>query len=136
MQARPIGRPNPASQARLQLVLALLAAWNLLAFALELTNAGPLETGDVDGVLGARALGGATAILAVAYLYAIRNPVRYRFVVWLAALEQVVLVFTAGFHIARDDVEFSEAAVPIVVAVIFLGLLAANLPRQTDTIGA
>jgi hypothetical protein len=136
MQARQIGHPNPTSQARLQLVLALLAAWNLLAFALQLTNAGPMEVQGVEGFLGARALSGSALVLAVAYLYAVRNPVRYRFVIWLAAMEQVVAVFTAGFHLARDDISFGESWLPVAVAVGFLALLASNLPRQTDTIAA
>jgi hypothetical protein len=134
MQARQIGRPNPTSQARLQLILVALAAWNLLAFLLELTNSGPLSVGDVDGLLGARALSGAVGVLGVAYLYAARNPVRYRFVLWLATLEQFVALFTATFHWARGDVGVDEAIVPIIVSAAFLVLLMTNLPRQTDTI--
>jgi peptidoglycan/LPS O-acetylase OafA/YrhL len=134
MQARHIGRPNPTSQARLQLILAVLAAWNLLSFALELMNAGPINVDGVDGVLGARALSGATGVLGIAYLYAARNPVRYRFVLWLATLEQFVALFTATFHWARGDFGGSEAIVPIIVAAIFLVLLMTNQPRQTDTI--
>jgi peptidoglycan/LPS O-acetylase OafA/YrhL len=134
MQARHLGRPNPTSQARLQLILAVLAAWNILSFALELMNAGPVSVDGVDGILGARALSGATGVLGIAYLYAARNPVRYRFVLWLATLEQFVALFTATFHWARGDFGGSEAIVPIIVAAIFLVLLMTNQPRQTDTI--
>jgi hypothetical protein len=134
MQARQIGRPNPTSQARLQLILVVLAAWNILAFLLELTNAAPISVDGVDGILGARALSGATGVLGIAYLYAARNPVRYRFVLWLATLEQFVALFTAAFHWARDDIGASEALLPIIVAAIFLVLLMTNQPRQTDTI--
>ncbi|MEX0749546.1 MAG: hypothetical protein WD359_01955 [Dehalococcoidia bacterium] len=134
MQARQIGRPNPTSHARLQLVLVALGAWNLLIFLLELTNAGPLRVGDVDGVLGARAVSGAVGVLGVAYLYAARNPVRYRFVLWLATLEQFVGLFTATFHWARGDLGADEAVVPILVCAGALVLLMTNLPRQTDTL--
>jgi hypothetical protein len=134
MQARQIGRPNPTSHARLQLILVALGVWNLLAFLLELTNAGPLNVGDVDGILGVRALSGAVGVLGVAYLYAARNPVRYRFVLWLATLEQFVALFTATFHWARGDVGREEAVVPIIISAAFLVLLMTNLPRQTDTI--
>jgi len=134
MQARQIGRPNPTSHARLQLILVVLAAWNILAFLLEVTNAGPLHVGDVDGVLGARAVSGSAGVLGVAYLYASRNPVRYRFVLWLALLDQLAAIFTAGFHWARGDIGFNEAIVPIVVAFAFGALLVAYMPRQTDTI--
>jgi hypothetical protein len=128
-----IGRPDATSTARLQLVLVLLALWDLLAFFLELTNAGPLHIGAIDGVLGARSVGGANAVLAIAYLYAARNPIRYRFVLWLAALEQVVQLFSATFHWGRGDVGAAQAIVPILAAAIFLVLLMTNLPRQTDT---
>jgi hypothetical protein len=134
--SRHIGRPNATSQARLQLILVLLAIWNLLAFVMELTNRWFIEVGDIDGLLGARAVGGATGVLALGYLFAARNPVRYRFMLWLATVEQFVALFSATFHWARDDVSFGEAFVPIVAAVIFLVLLLTNLPRQTDTIGA
>jgi hypothetical protein len=136
MQARSIGRPDPSSHARLQLILLALAAWNLACFLLELTNAALIDVGDIDGLLGARAAGGATLVLAIGYLYAARNPVRYRFMLWLAALEQVVVFFTAAFHWARGDLGFAESGLPIVIALVFLILLIANLPRQTDTIGA
>ncbi len=134
MQARHIGRPNPTSQARLQLILVVLALWDLITFLLELTNAGPLKVGSIEGVLGARSVSGAVAVLAIAYLYAARNPIRYRFVLWLASLEQFVALFASTFHWARGDFGAGEAIVPILAAAVFLVLLTTNLPRQTDAI--
>jgi hypothetical protein len=131
---RQIGRPDPSSQARLQLVLIALAAWNLIGFLLQLTNARLIEVNGIDGLLGARAVGGATAVLAIAYIYAARNPVRYRFVLWLASLEQIVALFATTFHWARGDVTFGESVISMIVSVVFLILLMTNLPRQTDTI--
>jgi len=131
---RQIGRPDPSSQARLQLVLIALAAWNLIGFLLQLTNARLIEVDGIDGLLGARAVGGATAVLAIAYIYAARNPVRYRFVLWLASLEQFVALFATTFHWARGDLTFGESVIPMIVSVVFLILLMTNLPRQTDTI--
>ena len=131
---RQIGRPDPSSQARLQLVLIALAAWNLVGFLLELTNARLIEVDGIDGLLGARAVGGAAAVLAIAYIYAARNPVRYRFVLWLASLEQFVALFATTFHWARSDLKFSESFIPMIVSIVFLILLMINLPRQTDTI--
>lgn len=133
MHARQIGRPNPTSQARLQLILVLLAAWDMLAFLLELTNTRLLRVGGIDGALGARSVSGTMAVLAIAYLYAARNPIRHRFVLWLATLEQFVALFSCTFHWARSDVGFGEAVVPILAAAGFLVLLMTNLPRQTDT---
>ena len=130
---RQIGRPDPSSQARLQLVLIALAAWNLIGFLLQLTNARLIEVDGIDGLLGARAVSGATAVLAIAYIYAARNPVRYRFVLWLASLEQFVALFATTFHWARGDLTFGESVIPMIVSVAFLILLMTNLPRQTDT---
>jgi hypothetical protein len=134
MQARQIGRPNPTSEARLQLILVLLAAWDLLGFLLELTNTRFLTIGGIEGVLGARSVSGTMGVLAIAYLYAARNPIRYRFVLWLASLEQFIALFACTFHWARGDVGFGEAALPVAAAAVFLVLLMINLPRQTDTI--
>lgn len=134
MQARQIGRPNPSSQARLQLLLVLLAAWNLLGFLLQLANARLIKVDGIDGLLGGRAVSGSAAVLAIAYLYAARNPVRHRFVLWLASLEQLIAVFAMTFHFARGDLRFGETVAPIIVAVVFLVLLIMYLPRQTDTI--
>jgi hypothetical protein len=134
MTARHIGRPNPTSQARLQLILIVLAAWDLLAFFLELTNTRLLKIGGIEGVLGARSVSGSMAVLAIAYIYAARNPLRHRFVLWLASLEQFVAMFVTTFHWARGDVGAGEAVVPILAAAGLLVLLMTNLPRQTDSI--
>ena len=134
MTARQIGRPNPTSQARLQLILILLAAWDLLAFLAELTNTRLLRIGGIEGVLGARSVSGSMAVLAIAYIYAARNPIRNRFVLWLASLEQFVAIFAGTFHWARGDVGAGETVVPILAAAAFLVLLMTNLPRQTYSI--
>ena len=76
MQARNLARLNPVSQARLQLVLVLLACWDLLAFLLELANTRLLRVAGIEGMLGGRSVGGEIAVLAIAYLYAARNPMR------------------------------------------------------------
>lgn len=132
--SRQIGRPDPTSQARLQLILGVLAAWNLATFVLQLTGTSILETGGVDGILGARAYSGASGVLGIAYLYAMRNPLRYRFIVWMAAVEQVLALFSYAFHWAGDDIGAGEALLPAAIAVILLVAIVGNLPRQTDTL--
>ena len=134
MRARQLSRPAAASQARLQLVLILLAAWNAATFFLQLIDSSVLSSGDVDGILGARALGGGSGVLAVAYAYAARNPLRYRVIVWLGLIEQVVALFSYTFHIARDTLSFGDAWLAMVISALFLVALLATLPRQTDTI--
>ena len=134
MNARAIGRPNPTSQARLQLLLILLAAWDLAAFLLELANRSLLDIGGVDGILGARAYSGTTAVLAIAYMYAARNPIRHRFVLWLASIEQLVALFSYAWHRAIGDLNTSEVLLPVAVSAIFFLLLVRYLPRQTDSV--
>jgi hypothetical protein len=129
MSARSVGRPNPTSQARLQLILVLLAAWNSVAFIFELLNLGPVRVGEIEGILGARAVGGASGVLALAYVYAARDPMRHRTIVWLATLEQFLAIFTAGFHWAIADLNGGEAAVPIIAAALFLFAIITSLPR-------
>lgn len=129
MSARSVGRPNPTSQARLQLILVLLAAWNAVAFTFELLNLGPVRVGEIEGILGARAVSGASGVLALAYAYAARDPIRHRTIIWLATIEQFLAIFTAGFHWARDDVNAGEAAVPIIAAGVFLFAIVTSLPR-------
>lgn len=133
MSARQIGRPNPTSQARLQLILILLAAWNFAAFLFELLNAGPIRVGGIDGLLGARAVDGAAGVLALAYVFAARDPLRYRFILWLALVEQFLALFTATFHWVRDDVSGGEIWLPVVVSSLFLVALLTSLPRQADS---
>lgn len=132
--ARQIGRANPTSQARLQLILLVLAAWNLASFLLQLGNVSLLHVEGVDGVLGARAMSGATGVLAIAYIYAARNPVRHRFVLWLASVEQLVALFSYTFHWARGDYGTGEVLLPIVISLVFLVVLLTNMPRQTDSL--
>jgi hypothetical protein len=133
ISARAISRTSASSRARLQLVLLALAAWNLVTFLLELASTALIDIERVDGVVGGHAVSGASAVLGIAYVYAARNPVRYRFIAWLALIEQVVALFSMAFHWARDDVSFGEVALPMVVATVFLVLLLTTLPRQTDT---
>jgi uncharacterized membrane protein len=109
MTARQIGRANPTSQARLQLTLILLAAWNFASFVLLLFNTTLSNIEGVDGVLGARAYGGATGVLVVA-------------------------LFSYAFHWARGDFSFGEMALPVLGAAVLLALLIANMPRQTDSL--
>lgn len=132
--SRQIGRPNPTSQARLQLILGVLAAWNLATFALQLTGTSLLETGGVDGIFGARMYSGASGVLGIAYLYAMRNPLRYRFIVWMAAVEQVLAMFSYMFHWANDDVGAGEVLLPAAIAIALFVAIVTNLPRQTDTL--
>jgi hypothetical protein len=133
--ARQIGRPDPSSQARAQLVLVALAAWDLITFIAELVRSSLLEVAS-DGALGGRAFAGTTLVLAIAYLYAARDPMRNRFVLWIASLEQVIGLFSMAFHWARDDTTTGDVWLPMLASAVFLALLIGTLPRQTATMRA
>lgn len=133
MSARHLGsRPNPTSTARLQLVLILLAAWDGLGFVLTLTNSALLKVNGIDGALGARSVSGSLIVLAAAYVYAARAPLRYRFVLWMASLEQFFAMFSYTFHWARADVGFGETIIPLLVSAAFLVALLTTLSSQGD----
>ena len=125
-------RPNLGR--RLRLILLLMAAWDLLGFVVQLyadSFAFHID-GELEGALAARALSGALIVPALVYLYALRNPLRHRAVLWLAVIEQLVAICTAVFHLAADDFGLRSMILPLAVAVAFLILVLLNFPRGED----
>lgn len=119
---------------RLRLVLLLMAVWDLLGFLVQLyadTFFFEID-GNVDGILAARAFSGALIIPAIIYIYALRDPLRHRAVLWLAVIEQLVAVLTAVFHLAGDTFELESVILPVAVAIAFLILVLLNFPRGAD----
>ena len=119
---------------RLRLILLLMAAWDILGFFVQLyadTFAFRID-GDIKGVLAARALSGALIVPAVVYLYALRDPLRHRAVLWLAVIEQLVAICTAVFHLAADDFGLGSTVVPLAVAIAFLVLVLLNYPQGEE----
>ncbi len=116
---------------RLRLILLLMAVWDILGFLVQLyTDSFAFRVeGDMEGFLAARAFSGALIVPAVVYLYAIRDPLRHRAVLWLAAIEQLVAICAAVFHLAADDFGVGSVIVPLAVAIAFLVLVLVNYPR-------
>ncbi len=119
---------------RPRILLLLLAAWAILgalteifsdSFLLELKR-------EADGVLAGRALGGEAIALATLYLWAARDPGSYRFVLWVALVEQAAAITLDFYHWGADDVGLESIILPIAVAAGFLFLLVPNLvqPRE------
>lgn len=116
---------------RLQIVLLLMAVWDIVGAVVQLyadSFAFDLQ-GDVEGILAARAFSGALVVPAVLYLYALRDPLRHRGILWLAVIEQLLAICTAVFHFAADDFGFGSVIIPLAVAVAFLLLVLLELPR-------
>ena len=116
-------------------LLMLLAAWAILGALTEIfSDSFLLELkGEADGILAGRALGGEAIALAALYLYAARDPGRYRFVFWVALVEQVAAIPLHFYHWGAHDVGLKGIILPVAVAAGFLFLLIPNLlqPRET-----
>lgn len=116
-------------------MLLALAAWDILGFLVQLAfdTAAFRVKGDVEGFLAARAFSGSLIVLAAAYVYAARSPLRHRFVLWLAVLEQLAGLVTGVAHWARGDLSAGESLLPLVVAAAFLVLILFNYPRERES---
>jgi len=117
----------------LRLIFLLMAAWDLLGGAVQLVFNSFLfrlkDAVEPTGVLAGRAFSGALFVTAVLYLIAALHPTRYRFILWLGVIEQLVAICAGVFHGARDDVGWSGLVLPIGVAIALLVLLLLNFPR-------
>jgi hypothetical protein len=130
------GRFTPTR--RLQLILVLLAAWDLLGFVVPLLADSFLFgiDGELDGILAGRVLSGAIIVPAVLYLYAARRPERYRGILWVAVIEQLVAIVTGVFHLAAGTVGLGEVVIPLAVAVAFLIVVLLNFPTGPKPVEA
>lgn len=121
-----------------RVLLTLLAAWAGLGALTEILSDSFLLDlkGEANGILAGRALGGEAIALAALYLFAARDPARYRFVFWIALVEQVAAIILNFYHWGADDFGFESIILPVVVAIGFLVLLIPNLvqprPEATD----
>ncbi len=115
----------------LRIILLLMAAWDIIGAVVQLmfdTSLFSMRAQPV-GILAGRGFSGALFVTAALYLIAARNPARYRNVLWLGVLEQLVAVCVGIFHGARQDLKWGGEIVPVGVAIAFLVLLLLNFPR-------
>jgi hypothetical protein len=134
MSAAP-ARPGLSATRRLQIILLLLIAWDVLALVAEISFGGALfklnDAGEVTGVLATRGgFNGAAAVPLTLYVYAlIRGPLRYRGLIWIGVLEQGVIALAAALHIILDHATPEGAALPLAVSLALVVLLLVNMPR-------
>lgn len=119
----PVGEVRRQLWRRLQrprVMLALLAAWAIVGAATEFfTSSGlflDLHGRELDGALGGRALGWEAIPLAALYLYALRNPERFRGVFWIALIEQAAAIVSYLYHWGAGDFSFESVLIPLAVA--------------------
>ena len=117
----------------LRLIFLLMAAWDLLGGAVQLIFHSFLfrlkDAVEPSGVLAGRAFSGALFVTAVLYLIAALHPTRYRFILWLGVIEQLIAICTGVFHGARNDIGWGGLVIPIAAAIALLVLLLLNYPR-------
>lgn len=122
---------------RLQLILVLMIGWDALGLIAEVAFGGGLfkiKGAEIGGILSARgAFNGALVVPLALYIYALRNPLRYRGLLWVGVLEHGVAALAAVYHLARDDISTVGAILSLIVALAIVVLLLLNMPRGQTT---
>lgn len=103
-----------------RVLLFLLAVWAAIGAATEFfTSSGlfvDLHGRELDGALAGRALGWEAIPLAALYLYAIRDPERFRGVFWIALIEQAAAIIANVYHWGNGDFSIESIILPLAVA--------------------
>ena len=133
------GNPFWTTLRQPRVVLILLAGWAIIGALTEFfTSSGlfiDLHNRELDGALGGRALSWEAIPLAVLYLYASRDPVRYQRVFWLALIEQAAAMAANVYHLGAGDFSLESVIIPIAVAgalflLVFLHLFQPKEPEE------
>ena len=108
-----------------RIVLILLATWDILGVVAQVLSGSflfDMEGHEASGIFAGRAFSASMVIPAIIYLWAARDPKRYRQVFWLALIEQVVLVLSCFYHRGAGDITWAGTIIPAIVSggLIFL----------------
>lgn len=118
-----------SAQSALRLLLVLLAIWTFfsgLALIFFQEGAGATIGGGLEGGQGAaaqRLLGVHLLVLAPIYGLLVWEPRRYRLLLWVPYAAQGGVVVVTAYDIVTRKRDFSDGALPLIVAAIFLVLL-------------
>src|SRR5262245_48254756 len=122
---------------RLRLLLFLMVIWEALAIIAELSFGGflfEISGHKISGFLAGRGSFGGAAILPMfIYIYALRAPLRYRGLLYLAVLENAATILFCLFHLAVGDVEAQGVVGVMAVSAVLLVAFLLNLPRGSVT---
>ncbi len=115
------------------MVLLLMIAWDALGLVAELTFGSPLfeiSGGRISGVLAAHgSFGFSLAVPLTLYVYAlVRGPLRYRGLLWVGVLEQVLVALSSIYHVAMKDITVEGIVLPLIVSLFLVVLLLTNMP--------
>jgi hypothetical protein len=131
-----------ATQARIlqtlrqpRIVLILLATWDILGIVAQVLSGSflfDMEGKEASGIFAGRAFSASMVVPAIVYLWAARDPRRYRQVFWLALIEQVALVLSCFYHRGAGDITWAGTIVPAVISAGLIVLVFLNLfqPRE------
>jgi len=118
-----------------RMVLILLAVWDILAVITQVLSNSflfDMEGHEASGILAGRAFSASMVIPAIIYLWAARDPKRYRQVFWLALVEQVIVVLSCFYHRGAEDITWAGTIIPAVISggLIFLVFFNLFQPRE------
>lgn len=141
MSAPPMSTYEPRSLTsivqRLRLILFLMIIWEALAIISELSFGSFLFdiSGDkIGGLLAGRgSFGGAAVMPMFIYIYALRAPLRYRGLLYLAMLENAAAILFSVYHLAVGNIEAQGVIATMVISAVFLAAFLLNLPRGKVT---
>lgn len=118
---------------RLRLILFLMIIWEAIAIITELSFGGflfDISGNKIGGYLAGRgSFAGAAVMPMFIYIYALRAPLRYRGLLYLAVLENAAAILFSLFHLAVGDLEAQGVIPTMVVSACFLVAFLLNLPR-------
>ena len=117
------------AQTALRVLMALLTLWTFFSgLALiffqsgaAATIGGGLEGG--EGVAAQRLLGVHLLVLAPIYALLVWQPLRYRMFLWVPYVAQGGVVVVTAYDIFTGERDFTDGALPLIVAATFLVLL-------------
>ena len=118
---------------RLRLLLFLMIVWEGLAIIAELsfgTFFFEISGDKISGLLAGRgSFGGAAVMPMFIYIYALRSPLRYRGLLYLAVLENASALLFCVYHLAVGDIEGPSVVPTMAVSAAFVVAFLLNLPR-------
>lgn len=119
---------------RPRIVLILLATWDIAGALIQFLSGSFLFDldGKADGILAGRAFSASMVIPAIIYLWAARDPKRYRQVFWLALVEQAVAFVSYFYHWGAEDIGLEGVILPAAISAGLIFLVFFNLfqPRE------
>ena len=125
-EERPPGMIN--AQSALRLLLVLLAIWTFFSgLALVFFQGGADATiggglGGDDGSAAQRLLGVHLLVLAALYGLIVWRPQQYESLIWVPYAAQAGVVIVTFFDIITNKRDFTDGALPLIVAAVFLVL--------------